>query len=110
MRLADHVTLYFTIVSTAEVFLDIEKAFNIKWHPGVLYKLSELRLSGSIIMLISSFLYKRTFRVSVEGELSTPTRDIQAGVPQCSVLASTLYRLYTNDTSANPKGSASPLR
>jgi hypothetical protein len=32
----------------------------------------------------------------IEGELSTP-RDIQAGVPQVTVLAPTLYNLYIND-------------
>jgi hypothetical protein len=33
----------------------------------------------------------------VEGELSTP-RNIQVGVPQGSVLSSTLYSVYINDT------------
>jgi hypothetical protein len=43
MRLADHVTLNFNNnMSTAAVFLDIEKAFGTTWHPGLLYKLSKL--------------------------------------------------------------------
>jgi hypothetical protein len=61
---------------------------------GLLYKLSKFQFSPSIIKLISSFLPNRKFRVTVEGELSTP-RDVQGGVPQGSALASTLY---TNDT------------
>jgi hypothetical protein len=37
MRLADHVTLNFNSnMSTAAVFLDIEKAFDTTWHPGFL--------------------------------------------------------------------------
>jgi hypothetical protein len=44
-----------------------------------------------------AFLSQRKFRVSVEGELSTP-RYMQAGVPQGSVLSPTLYNLYINDT------------
>jgi hypothetical protein len=37
MRLTDQVTLNFNnIVSTAAVFLDIEKAFDITWYPGLL--------------------------------------------------------------------------
>jgi hypothetical protein len=96
MRLADHVTLNFNSnMSTAAVFLDIEKAFDTTWHPGLLYKLAKLQFSTSIIKLISSFLSQRKFRVSVEGELSTP-RYMQAGVPQGSVVSPTLYNLYIN--------------
>jgi hypothetical protein len=92
MRLADHVTLNFNNnMSTAAVFLDIEKAFDTTWHPGLLYKLSKLHFSNSLIKLIRSFLSNRKFRVSVEGEMSTP-REIQARVPQGSVLSPTLYR------------------
>jgi hypothetical protein len=44
MRLTDHVTLNFNNkMSTAAVFLDIEKAIDTTWHTGLLYKLSKLR-------------------------------------------------------------------
>jgi hypothetical protein len=39
------------------VFLDIEKAFDATWHPGLLYKLSELEFPTSLIKLISSFFH-----------------------------------------------------
>jgi hypothetical protein len=53
MRLADHVTLHFNNnMSTAAVFLDIEKAFDITWQPGLLYKLSKLQFSTSLIKII----------------------------------------------------------
>jgi hypothetical protein len=40
MRLTDHVTLNFNNeMSTAAVFLDIEKAFDTTWHSGLLYKM-----------------------------------------------------------------------
>jgi hypothetical protein len=98
MRLADHVILDFiNKTSTARVFLDIEKAFDTTWNPGLLYKLPKLNFSTTIIKLISSFLLQRKFRVSAEGEMSTP-RCMQAGVPQGSVLSPTLYNLYINDT------------
>jgi hypothetical protein len=85
MRLTDHVTLNFNM-STAAAFLDIEKAFDTPWHTGLLYKLSELGFSVSLIKLISSFLYEMKFFVSVEGEMSTP-RIMLAGVQQGSVLS-----------------------
>jgi hypothetical protein len=98
MRLVDHVTLNFNNnMSTAAVFLDIEKALDTTWHPGLLYKLSNLNFSANVIKLISSFLSNRKFRVWVEGEMSTP-REIKAGVSQGSVLAATLSSLYINDT------------
>jgi hypothetical protein len=91
MRLVDHVTLSFNNnMSTATVFLDIKKAFDTTWHPGLLYKLSELEFPTSLIKLISSFLSQRKFRVSVEGKMSTPM-EMQARVPQGSVLSPTLY-------------------
>jgi hypothetical protein len=84
MRLTAHVTLNFNNkMSTAAVFLDIEKAFDTTWHTGLLYKLSKLEFSISLIKLIIYFLSQRKFRVSVEGDMSTP-RLMKAGVPQGS--------------------------
>jgi hypothetical protein len=60
IRLADHVTLSFNNkMSTAAVFLDIEKAFDTIWHHGLLYKLSKSEFSTSVIKLISSLLTER---------------------------------------------------
>jgi hypothetical protein len=64
-------------MSTAAVFLDIEKAFDTTWHPALLYKLSKLQFSS---------------------RLMTTPRYMQAGVPQGSVISPTLYNLYINDT------------
>jgi hypothetical protein len=40
-------------MSTAAVFLDIEKSFDTTWHPGLIHKLSKLEFSTSLIKLIS---------------------------------------------------------
>jgi hypothetical protein len=51
----DQVTLNFNSnMSTAAVFLDIEKAFDTSWHPGLLYKLSKMHFWATLIKLISS--------------------------------------------------------
>jgi hypothetical protein len=94
MKLMDYVTLNFNNnMSTAAVFLDMEKASDTAWHLGFLYKLDKLKFSISLVKLISSFLSQRKFRISVEGEMTTP-RDIQVGVPQGSFLSPTLYSTY----------------
>jgi hypothetical protein len=97
MRLTDHVTLNFNNkMSTDAVFLDIEKAFDTTWHPGLLYKLSKLEFSTNLIKLLRSFNSQRIFRISVEVEILMP-REMQAGVPQGSVLSPTLFNLCFND-------------
>jgi hypothetical protein len=73
MRLTNNVTLNFTsYTSTAAIFLDIEKDFDTTRHLSLPYKLSELKFSISLIKLISAFISQRKFRVSAEGEMSTP--------------------------------------
>jgi hypothetical protein len=85
----------------AAVFLAIEKDFDNTWHPSFLFKLSKLEFSNSLIRLISSHLSQIIFRVSVEGEISTP-REVQAGVPQGSILPPTLCSTYINYTPQTP--------
>jgi retron-type reverse transcriptase len=102
VRLTDHITLNFNNnMSTAVVFMDIEKAFDTTWHTGLLYKLAKLKFPVYLIKLMNSYLINRKFRVSMEGEMSTP-RIMQAGVPQGSVLAPILYNLYINDIPRTP--------
>jgi hypothetical protein len=71
MWLAAHVTPNFNHnMSTAVVFLDIEKAFDTTWHSGLLCKLSQLECSTSLIRLIASFLTDRKFKALVEIKIS----------------------------------------
>jgi hypothetical protein len=78
---------------TAAVFLDIETSFDIPWHSGLLYKLSQFEFSSSLIKLIASFLTEKKFKVLVEGEFPTP-RKIAVEVPQGPVLAPVMYSIY----------------
>jgi hypothetical protein len=72
MGLADHVTINFNNnMSMVAVFLDIEKVLDTIWHPD-LYQFSKLHFLASIVSFICSFLFSRKFRVTVEGEMSTP--------------------------------------
>lgn len=78
------------------VFLDMEKAFDRVWHAGLIFKLSQTEGPRRIIKVVSSFLHNRTFRVVVEGELSS-ARPVAAGVPQGSCMSPVCYSLYTDD-------------
>jgi hypothetical protein len=69
MGLVDYVTQNFNNdMWSAAVFLDIGKALDTTWHSGLLYKLSGLEFSKSLIKLIASFLTDRKFEVLVEGK------------------------------------------
>jgi lysine/ornithine N-monooxygenase len=56
-----------SVAGEAAVFLDIEKVFDTTWHPGLLYKLSELQFATSLVKLITSLLTNRKLKVSVGG-------------------------------------------
>jgi hypothetical protein len=102
MRPTDRDSLNFNNnMSTAAVFLNIGKAFDTTWHPGLQYKLTELQFPISLIKLIASFLTNRKCKVSVGGKLSL-LRKVAAGVPQGSVLAPVLYSLYITDAPTAP--------
>lgn len=97
MRLRDHVTLSVNNnTSKAAAFLDVEKAFDTRWHPGLPYKLTELEFSTILNKLIASFLANRKFKVLVEGELSASRETVET--VQGTALAPVLYSPYTNNT------------
>ncbi|RVE41206.1 hypothetical protein evm_014144, partial [Chilo suppressalis] len=81
---------------TVAVFLDVEKAFDRVWHPGLILKLSKSAVHPGLTMLIASYLESRSFRVTVEG-VESPIHPVEAGVPQGSVLSPALYTIYTDD-------------
>ncbi|XP_047994512.1 uncharacterized protein LOC125232773 [Leguminivora glycinivorella] len=85
---------------TVAVFLDMEKAFDRVWHPGLLYKLSTSTIPRRIVKIVATFLEDRRFHVAVEDAVSTD-RPILAGVPQGSCLSPVCYGRYTDDIPAS---------
>jgi hypothetical protein len=75
--------------STGAIFLYVAKAFDTVWHDGLVHKLHTAGLLLAMVKLMNSFLQNRVFHAKIGDALSTE-REIEAGVPQGSVLSPTL--------------------
>lgn len=94
-RLTDIISSSLEIKNHCEgVFLDVAQAFDRVWTEGLLYKLRIL--PAPLYLTLKSFLSQRTFAVRCDVETSN-IQSINAGIPQGSILAPTLYNIFTSD-------------
>ena len=82
------------------VFLYISKIFNKVWHKGFIYNLKQDGISEKLLNLITDFCSNRKQRVVPNGKYFLWT-NIEAGVPQGSILGPIVLLKYINDLSDN---------
>ncbi len=78
------------------VFLDLQNAFDLTWHKGLLFKLKEYGITGTIFKWVRSFLQGRSIQVRVGSSLSE-RENLERGTPQGSVISPTLFNIIIND-------------
>ena len=77
------------------VLLDLSAAFDTLNHNLLLSRIStRFSVNGTVLKWLTSYLTDRTFRVGVQGILSSQ-RQLKVGVPQGSVLGPILFNMYT---------------
>ena len=95
--------------SVLAVFFDLEKAYDTSWRYHILHQVSCAGITGNMGVFLQNFLRDRSFRVRVASSYS-PSFRLHEGVPQGSVLSTTLFLLAINNiVSVLPSGVRSSL-
>jgi len=81
---------------TAALFIDIEKAYDSVWCKGLMYKLSEMGITGRTWSWINNFLTDRRVSITMGG-VKAPDYDAKCGLPQGSVISPLLFNLFISD-------------
>ena len=81
---------------TANIFIDLKKAFDTVDHDILLAKLKKYGVENLELAWFTSYLSNRKQFCKVD-EICSKTKDIHCGVPQGSCLGPLLFLIYIND-------------
>ena len=110
LNLAEHIEDgYEKRLITGAVFVDLSAAYDTVNHRRLLSKVLEMTGDVQLIDLIRTMLENRRFFVVLNGKKSRWRRQ-RNGLPQGSVLAPMLFKIYTNDQPIHPRHSQLHLR
>ena len=76
------------------VFLDISKAFDKVWHDGIIYKLTQNRMSGNLLNLLEDFLKERKQHIVLNRQVSA-WKNINTRATQGSILCFWLSKMVS---------------
>ena len=78
----------------------MSKAFDKVWYEGLIFKLRQFGITGTLISLLGNYLTDRSQGVVLNGKTSL-SQSMSAGLPQRSILVPLLFLIYVNDVKHN---------